>query len=349
MNTVTIMSGESLTRMLVKTMRRDYELKRKAPDVATEMEELPTENRKNDEARLSWFREAKFGMMIHWGLYAELAGEWEGEEIPFLGEWIMQFANISIEQYEKIAERFNPVEFNADAWVRLARDAGMRYITITSKHHEGFAMYHSEASNYNIVDATPFKRDPLRELADACHQHDIKLCFYYSHGIDFHHPHAFRNDKFHPERGERNYSVYMKEKGLPQLRELLTKYGDIAMIWFDMPEQISLEHAQQYKNLVLELQPECIIGGRLGHGLEDFLSMGDNEIPEKVHSFPWETVATINNTWGYKKNDHDWKSTAGLIRLLISVVSKGGNYTLNVGPTSTGIISLLQVENDYGG
>ncbi|MCT4596469.1 MAG: alpha-L-fucosidase [Vallitalea sp.] len=296
-----------------------------------------TIDRKEDN-RLQWWKEAKFGLFIHWGLYSKLAGRWKDKEINGLGEWIMYFGKIPIKQYEVIAQEFNPSDFKAHEWVKLAKDTGMKYLIITSKHHDGFAMYHSKCSKYNIVDATPFNRDPLKELANECHKQGIKLCFYYSHAIDFHHPHAFRNDIFHPNRKTWNFEVYLEEKVKPQLRELLTNYGEVSMIWFDMPEQIEPKYSKQIKELVLSIQPECLIGGRLGHGYEDYVSMGDNEYPEVVYDFPWESVGTINDTWGYKEYDINWKSSNDILRLLTTIIGRGGNYNLNLGPTSEGVI-----------
>ena len=289
------------------------------------------------DERMAWWRDARFGMFIHWGLYAIPAGEWKGEEIPGIGEWMMKHAQIPAEEYRKLAGEFNPVKFDAARWVKIAKDAGMKYITLTSKHHDGFAMFKSEATKYNIVDATPFGRDPIKELADECHKQGMKICFYYSHVRDWNEPNGWDNEWDFPK--ERDHQKYLDEKVKPQLTELLTNYGEVGMIWFDTPLDITTEQAQELKDLVRKLQPECIISGRLGGGVDtDYISMGDNAIPGCTFDGDWETPATLNNTWGFKKNDHDWKSPERITTMLFDIVSKGGNYLLNVGPDAEGVI-----------
>ena len=293
--------------------------------------------------RMAWWREAKFGMFIHWGLYAIPAGIWNGKEIPGIGEWIMKRARIPVKEYEKLAEKFNPVKFDAEEWVQLAKDAGMKYIVITAKHHDGFAMYNSSCSNYDIVDATPFKKDPMKDLAKACEEAGIKFCFYYSHVQDWHHPDGVGNDWDYDE-SKKNFAKYMEEKAKPQIKELLTQYGPIGLIWFDTPMNISREHAQEFVDLVRQLQPECIIDGRIGHNLGDYQEMPDNGIPAMSYPKDWETPATLNDTWGYKKNDNNWKSPKAILRLLVDINSKGGNYLLNVGPNAEGVIPQPSVD-----
>ena len=295
------------------------------------------ESQRQKDHRLGWWREAKFGMFIHWGLYAIPAGVWKGQEIPGIGEWIMNRARIPVREYEQLAKQFNPVKFNAEEWVRLAKEAGMKYLVITAKHHDGFAMYDSKVSDYDIVDATPFARDPMKELAKACQKAGIKFCFYYSHVQDWHHPDAAGNTwDYDPEK--QNFARYFEEKAKPQVRELLTQYGPLGLLWFDTPRNISREQGEEMVALVRQLQPYCIINGRIGHGLGDYRQMGDNQIPPNVVEGDWETPATINDTWGYKKNDHNWKPVEVLLFKLVDIVSKGGNYLLNVGPTAEGII-----------
>ncbi len=289
------------------------------------------------EARLSWFREAKFGLFIHWGLYAIPAGEWKGKAVPGIGEWIMNRAQIPVAEYEKLAGQFNPVEFDADAWVRLAQDAGMKYIVITSKHHDGFALYGSQASRFNVVDATPFKRDVLKELSEACRRRGMRLGFYYSQSQDWHEADAAGNTwDFGPD-DRKDYDKYLRGKAEPQVRELLTGYGPVALVWFDTPRMMTPERARRFTDLVRSLQPQCLIDGRLG-AAGDYISTGDNAIPPRVGTAPWETPATINHTWGYRKDDHDWKSPGDITFKLLDIVSKGGNYLLNVGPTADGVI-----------
>lgn len=295
------------------------------------------------ERRIAWFREAKFGMFIHWGLYAIPAGIWKGKEIPGIGEWIMFRARIPVKEYAQLAKQFNPVKFNADEWVQLAKEAGQRYLVITAKHHDGFAMYDSKVTDYDIVDATPFGRDPMKELAEACRKHGIRFCFYYSHVQDWHHPDAVGND-WDYDPAQKNFSRYWEEKAKPQIRELLTQYGPLGLIWYDTPRNISYEHALEAVQLVRSLQPNCLVNGRVGHNLGDYREMGDNRIPEDVVEEDWEVPATINNTWGYKVTDNNWKPVERLIFNLVDIASKGGNYLLNVGPTAEGVIPEPSVE-----
>jgi alpha-L-fucosidase len=295
------------------------------------------------EKRLEWWREARFGMFIHWGLYAVPAGEWKGKLIPGIGEWIMNRARIPAREYELLAREFNPVKFNADEWVRVAKEAGQKYIVITSKHHDGFAMYRSKVSPYNIADATPFRRDPLAELAEACRRHGLRLCFYYSQAQDWHHPNGVGNSWDYDE-SKKDFAEYFNHLAKPQVREILTQYGPIGLIWFDTPMRITKEQSQDIANLVHALQPACLVSGRVGHDVGDYRSMGDNQIPAKVLDYDWETPVTLNDTWGFKKDDHNWKSTQTLIRQLVDVVSKNGNYLLNVGPTAEGVIPQPSVE-----
>ena len=189
----------------------------------------------SQDAKMKWFREAKFGLFIHWGLYCIPAGEWKGQPVAGIGEWIMNRAKIPVKEYEQLATQFNPVKFNADEWVQMAQDAGMKYIVITSKHHDGFAMYHSTVSKYNIYDATPFHRDPLKELAAACARHNIKFGFYYSQAQDWHEPNGAGNTwDFGPDP-KTDYDHYLRGKAEPQVKELLTGYGPVCLIWFDTP------------------------------------------------------------------------------------------------------------------
>ena len=290
-----------------------------------------------DHPALDWWREARFGMFIHWGLYAIPAGIWKGEPVDGIGEWIMLRARIPRAEYETLAKQFNPVSFDAGAWVDLAVQAGMRYLVITAKHHDGFALYRSPCCPYNIVDATPFGRDPLAELADACRAAGITLGFYYSQDQDWHDPGGSRNDwDFAPE--EKDFAAYLERKVKPQLRELLTQYGPVGLIWFDTPYSISREHSIELRDFVHRLQPDCLVSGRIGNDVGDYGSLGDNQIPAGRVQADYETPATLNDTWGFKSTDHNWKSTETLLLLLIDLASKGVNYLLNVGPTAEGVI-----------
>lgn len=289
------------------------------------------------DARLAWLREARFGMFIHWGLYAIPAGSWKGDPIKGIGEWIMLRKRIPVAEYEQLAAEFDPVEFDARAWVRLAKEAGQKYIVITAKHHDGFCLFDSAVGDYDIVDATPFGRDPLAELARACADQGLRLGFYYSQTQDWHHPGGRGNDWDYDE-ASKDFDGYLRSYVEPQLRELLTGYGPIGLIWFDTPKDITAEQSRRLVDLVHELQPDCLVNGRIGNGLGDYAQAGDNAIPDRTVGGEWEVPATLNNTWGFRSDDEDWKSVPDLIHKLVDIASKGGNYLLNVGPTARGTI-----------
>ena len=294
------------------------------------------------DCKQQWFKDAKYGMFIHWGLYSVLAGKYNGKENPGIGEWIMKRMNIPVEEYEKLAADFNPVNFDAEKWVQIAKDAGMKYMVYTAKHHDGFAMYHSDCSPYNIVDATPFKRDPALELAQACKKAGIVFGFYYSQAQDWHHPHGYGYGPVPDE--DKNFRQYMDEKCLPQLKELLTKYGDVGMIWFDTPQIMSYEHSKEVKDYVKSIQPNCIVSGRIGNQLGEYMSTGDNRIPIEPFIGDWEVPATLNDTWGFKDNDHNWKNPSEVLHLMLKINSRGGNYLLNIGPDGTGIVPQPSID-----
>ncbi len=297
------------------------------------------------DQKMQWFREAKFGLFIHWGLYSIPAGEWKGQKIPGIGEWIMNRAKIPVTEYEQLAKQFDPVKFNAEEWVQMAQDAGMKYIVITSKHHDGFAMYHSEVSKYNIYDATPFHRDPIKELAEAAARHHIKFGFYYSQAQDWHEPNGAGNTwDFGPD-DKKDFDQYLRGKAERQVKELLTKYGPVCLVWFDTPRMMNVgDRGQRFIDIVHNAQPATLIDGRLGKD-GDYVSMGDNRIPDTVVKGDWEVPATLNHTWGFKKDDTDWKSPEDLTFKLVDIASKGGNYLLNVGPTSEGVIPQASQDN----
>ncbi|MDH7601280.1 MAG: alpha-L-fucosidase [Armatimonadota bacterium] len=303
-------------------------------DAGSVLSETPEQR----DARMKWWREARFGMFIHWGIYSVPAGVWNGKEIPGIGEWIMHHAKIPVADYAKLAEQFNPVKFNAEEWVRIAKEAGMKYIVITAKHHDGFAMFCSKASSFNICDATPFKRDPLKELAEACRKYNMPLGFYYSQAQDWHHPGgaAWGNTHWDPAQ-DGDMMDYIKKIAVPQVRELLTNYGKVWIIWWDTPVGMTPEMAQELLPL-LKLQPGIIMNNRLGGGVKGDFDTPEQEIPPNgIPGRDWETCMTVNDTWGYKSTDTNWKSTETLLRNLIDIASKGGNYLLNVGPTAEGV------------
>jgi alpha-L-fucosidase len=294
------------------------------------------------EKRMEWFRHDKFGMFIHWGPYSLLAGEWKGQRLPVSpgAEWIMERFNIPVKDYREMARGMNPVNFDAERWVRLAKAAGMKYLVITAKHHDGFAMYHSRVTEYNIVDWTPFKRDPLKELSEVCRKEGIRFCVYYSHREDWDHPDGYGNN-WDYDRSKKDFRRYLEQKSKPQVRELLTNYGPLGLIWFDRglytPQQ-----AEEFVNLVHSLQPDCLINGRVGNYAQelmgDYQDMDDNGMPTGGLGEDWETPQTLNSTWGYSKFDQQWKTPSVVVQRLVETVSKGGNYLLNIGPKADGTI-----------
>ena len=300
------------------------------------------------EARLAWFKEAKFGLFIHWGLYSIPAGYWKGERSPGIGEWIMNRMKIPVAEYSQLATKFNPVKFDADAIAQMAVDAGMKYVVITSKHHDGFALFKSAASPYNVYDATPFHRDVIKELSAACARHGLRFGVYYSQSQDWHERGGTGNNWDFPENAVKDkdgsYDAYLKNKVQPQLRELLTNYGPLCLIWFDTPQMMTGDRPKQLTDIVRQLQPATLIDGRLG-SVGDYESTGDNAIPNTNKEGAWETPATLNRTWGFRSDDYDWKSPGEVVFKLIDIVSKGGNYLLNVGPTSEGVVPQPSQDN----
>ncbi|MCU0981802.1 MAG: alpha-L-fucosidase [Pirellulaceae bacterium] len=295
------------------------------------------EGTKPNPVRGAWLKDSRFAMFVHWGLYSELGGKWNDKTYYGIAEWIMNRAKIPVAEYEQVAGRFNPTGFDAGEWVKLAKDAGMRHIMITSKHHDGFAMFKSAASPYNIVDATPFKRDPMKELAEACRAEGLRLGFYYSQTQDWHERDAVGNTWDWPNEG-RDFQHYLKTKAIPQIEELLRGYGPIAGVWFDTPGPITPEESKMLVDLVHKLQPQCLVNSRIGNNLGDYDTLGDQEIPRLPRPGLWETPDTHNDTWAYAWYDRNWKSPREIAERLVSVVSRGGTYMLNVGPDGTGRI-----------
>ena len=301
------------------------------------------ETKAQRDARLKWFREARFGMFIHWGLYAVPAGEWNGQPVGNGGEWIMNSAKIPVADYAALAPQFNPTKFDAEAWAQIAQDAGMRYLVITAKHHDGFAMFPSQAGGFNIGASTPFKRDPLAELSAACRKRGIKFGVYYSQAQDWHQPGGAAYGGHWDKAQDGDLHAYVRAVAAPQVRELLTTYKP-AVLWWDTPVEMSREDIQALTAAFAQ-RPDLIANNRLGNGVK-----GDTETPEQfipAQGFPgrdWETCMTINDTWGFKKDDTNFKSSESLTRNLIDIASKGGNYLLNVGPDATGTIPPPEAE-----
>lgn len=295
-------------------------------------------------AKLDWFLNDKFGLFLHWGLYSQAGGFWKGK--PYKGnEHFMLYERIPWKEYrDSLAKKLNPVKFNAEEWVKLAKKAGMKYIVVTAKHHDGFAMFRSPSSNYDIVNETPYGKDPMKALAKACKKQGIKLCFYYSLGRDWQDPDvptnwptkAGRSNTWdYPNEEAKDLQKYVERKVLPQLKELLTQYGPVSIIWFDTPELITKTQSQHIKEFIHQQQPRCIVNNRIGNG------MGDYAVREQTigagDSRPWESCVTMSSGWGYNRLDTLWKSPELLVRQLTEVVSKGGNYLLNIGPQPNGV------------
>ena len=311
---------------------------------ATSPDPYANETKEQRDTRMKWFREARFGMFIHWGVYSVPAGTYHDKKIGGIGEWIMHSGKIPCAEYQSFAKQFNPVKYNADEWVKVAKDAGMKYIVITSKHHDGFAMFNSQASDWNIMKASPFGRDPLKELSAACQKHGLKLGFYYSQAQDWNNIGGGVCGKHWDPAHAGSMDEYVAKVAVPQVKEILSNYGPISVLWWDTPCEMNKERASALIE-VLKLQPGIIHNNRLGGGFK-----GDTETPEQfipATGYPgrdWETCMTLNDTWGYKSDDHNWKSTETLIRNLVDIASKGGNYLLNVGPTSEGLIPEPSIE-----
>ena len=297
------------------------------------------------DARMAWWREARFGMFIHWGVYSVPAGMYHDKQVPGIGEWIMNKGKIPMADYQTYAKEFNPVKYDADEWVRLAKEAGMKYIVITSKHHDGFALFDSQASDWNVVKASPYGRDLLKPLAEACRKHGLKLGFYYSQAQDWNNGGSAAGGKWDKAQ-EHSMDDYIDKVAVPQVKEILSNYGEFpTVVWWDTPTDMNKERADKLFKAAQALKPGLIQNNRLGGGYK-----GDTETPEQfipATGYPgrdWETCMTMNDTWGFKSYDHHWKSTELLIRNLVDIASKGGNYLLNVGPTSEGLIPEPSVE-----
>ena len=308
------------------------------------------------DTRMQWWRDARFGLFIHWGLYSIPAGEWNGQ--TNYGEWIRNNAKIPLETYDKFVQQFNPAQFNAAKWVAMAKEAGMKYIVVTTKHHDGFAMFNSNFTDFDIM-STPFHRDAMKELADACTKAGIQLCFYHSI-MDWHHPDYLPRRTWETDRSVTGadfdrYVLYMKN----QLRELLTNYGKIGVLWFDGEWENTWNHqrGKDLYNYVRSLQPGIIINNRVDvgrDGMEGSTKSGEfagdygtpeQEIPATgIPGTDWESCMTMNNNWGYNSHDQNWKSPQQLIRNLVDIASKGGNFLLNVGPTAEGLFPQASID-----
>lgn len=314
------------------------------------------------QATLKWFKEARFGMFIHWGLYSGAAGEWKGTRIkqsaipgPKVAEWLMYKFHISRAEYAELAKTFNPDKSFAQNIARLAKDVGMKYVVITSKHHDGFALFDSKVSDYNMVDATPYKADVIKELYDAVRAEGLEFGVYYSHGNDWTdgtdgnyanvkkkndklgiYTHAQGKNLWDPS--DNSHSEYLQNKAYPQVAELINLLPELRILWFDGDGLITERQAFDFYKLVYDMNPTILVNRRVGYDFGDYLDSGDNVIPASgdILDKHWETCGTTNNSWGYNNQDHNWKSTKELLYYFIDIASKGGNYLLNIGPDGEG-------------
>lgn len=324
--------------------------------------ELPYETKEEYQARMQWWKDAKYGMFIHFGLYSILGGEYKGEVTPKIAEWIQNTLKIPLSDYKKLMDQFNPEKFDADEWVSVAKEAGMKYMIITAKHHDGFALFDSKVSDYDVMN-TPFKRDIIKELKVACDKQGIRFGVYYSHAIDWENPNAYigkgklrdRMNTVDYDPANMDRSIYLKEKSFPQLRELLTNYGTIDIIWFDMGKGLDNEEIREFVKITKELQPNIIISSRIGDEIAptnlnkdmyfDFFTPSDNYFTGDQFTIPFEMAGTTNTSWGYRKDDHEWRKPNFILNSLIASASRNGNYLLNVGPKPNGLMPAEAVEN----
>lgn len=294
------------------------------------------------------YRSLRYGLFIHFGLYSVLGGEYKGQVTPFYAEWIRHTLDIPDDEYRQLAKIFKPDHFDANKICQMAKKWGMKYIVFTAKHHDGFALFNTKTDDFNSH--SKINRDFVEELSIACQEHDLMLGLYYSQAQDWDHPGGIKAYQKEPEK--EFYQDYVEHKMMVQLAELLTNYGPIGYLWLDTPSGLSIDDSQLIKDLVKTLQPDCLIGGRIGFGLGDVIITGDNRMPRLTLDKPWEIPATLNTSWGYKANDTTWRNADDVIHQLIQVISRGGNLLLNIGPDGTGIIPpaserILDAVGDY--
>lgn len=322
---------------------------------------------------IKWFKEAKYGLMLHFGLYSMLGGVYKGKRSDYYSEWIQSYCAIPNSEMEKLAKAFNPIYFDAEEWARFAYDCGMKYVVITTKHHDGFALFKSEADSYNCHDFSPFGRDIIKELSDACRKYGLKFGIYYSQDLDWHEKNgggyltepvgcagvSWDNSWDFPNKDEKNFEITFRNKILPQIEEIMTKYGEIALAWFDMPMTLTPEQSEEIYSLVKKHQPSCLVNSRLGNGKYDYVSLGDNEIPSEfseandveidynsIEGFKpspygfYESACTLNDSWGYSSWNHNWKSAETIYENKKRLNALGINYLINIGPDHLGRFPL---------
>lgn len=313
------------------------------------------------DARMAWWREARVGLFIHWGLYSIPGGIWKGEEIKATyAEHLMLRARIPVGEYGKLAEELTAERFDAAEWAALAKRAGLKYLIFTAKHHEGFSMYDTALSDYKITRRTPFGRDPLAELAEACREEDVKLCVYYSHAMDWYHPDSQGNTWDYPgnigaydevedwigdEDKRSRYEHYLQSFALPQVKEILEKYGDIGLMWFDCGHKLTEEQGAAFVRQVREVQPDCLVNRRVWREpFGDYGNTSDNQPHVRVPRKDWESINTLNDSWGYKVMDTNWKTADEVLRQMADVLSQNGNFVINVGPMGNGAFDPMSIK-----
>ncbi|WP_316823850.1 alpha-L-fucosidase [Pedobacter miscanthi] len=324
-----------------------------------------------EDAKMAWWREARLGMFIHFGVYAQFGGVYRGhEQIVKNGEWLMNRMKVPVQEYKNTAQHFNPAKYNAEAWVQMAKNAGMKYIVITAKHHDGFALFDTKASNWSIVQASPYGKDIIKPLAEACKKYGIKFGIYYSQSQDWVNPGGITGRRvmkqgwlnpdsakidaytlahkgsWDPLQQSKTFDDYFNQVSYPQVKELLSNYGDISVLWWDTPGGLSKEQAKKMIDMAKTLQPNMITNDRLGGGNTGDYKTPEQKIPNlaELDGKDWETCMTMNRTWGYRTGDHEWKSTEELLRNTIDIASKGGNFLLNVGPKPDGTFPKESVD-----
>ncbi|WP_239063573.1 alpha-L-fucosidase [Bacteroides sp. 51] len=295
------------------------------------------------DQRIQWLKNDRLGLFLHWGLYSEAAGDWKGRKAQGADHFMMR-ERIPLKEYAKIAKTFNPVDYSAMEWVRAAKHTGLKYIVITTKHHDGFSMFDSKCSDYDIVDCTPFAKDPMADLAEACHKEGIKLGFYYSLGRDWEDPDVptnwptkggRSNTWDYPDEDAKDLSAYIERKVKPQLRELLTNYGKVDIIWFDTPEMVTEQQSKEIRELILSLQPECLINDRIGNNMGDYATV-EQKLTDEIDRGLWEGCLKMGANWGYNRYDTVYAGPDMIVRYMTDMVSKGGNMLLNIGPDNKG-------------
>jgi len=296
--------------------------------------------RVEDARRGELFNEGNYAMFIHWGLYSLLGNKVDGKTYYGIGEWIMhpRMAGIPVDKYKELSGQFNPVNFDASGIARLAKDAGMKYIVITSKHHDGFAMYASQVCDFNIVKATPWAKDPMKELAEACRREGLGFGFYYSHNQDWTFPGGAGGPTVDAEGNPASFDDYFVKKCRPQVEEITSQYGPIELVWFDTPGNMPKKYVEELVQIVRRNQPNALVSGRAGHDLGDYNTLGDMEVPHRNVPGMWESVDTTNDSWAYAWYDEYWKTPKEILRRVIACVARGGTYMLNIGPRSDGSV-----------